>query len=178
MTTIFERGGNKMKRSRLILVTLLSILLVFGTAPAVFAEDDLNCLEDFDTQEEAQAVLDADPSDPHDLDRDGDGIACESLPSGDSATSSNNDATEENNDESNDASNDESEEATETGTEEPASSETEESSEEDAVHTSDETSSDAEEGGELPSTATALPLGIAGGLGAMALGALGMCKRK
>jgi micrococcal nuclease len=40
---------------------------------------DLNC-KDFKTQREAQAVLDADPSDPHRLDRDKDGIACESLP--------------------------------------------------------------------------------------------------
>lgn len=42
---------------------------------------DLDC-SDFATQEEAQAVLDQDPSDPHGLDADGDGIACESLPSG------------------------------------------------------------------------------------------------
>jgi micrococcal nuclease len=40
---------------------------------------DLDC-KDFRTQREAQAVLDADPSDPHRLDRDKDGIACESLP--------------------------------------------------------------------------------------------------
>lgn len=43
--------------------------------------EDLDC-SDFATQEEAQAVLDQDPSDPHQLDGDGDGIACESLPSG------------------------------------------------------------------------------------------------
>src|SRR5690606_4852345 len=43
------------------------------------ATESLNC-SDFDTQEEAQAVLDADPSDPHGLDGDGDGIACEDLP--------------------------------------------------------------------------------------------------
>lgn len=41
---------------------------------------NLNCA-DFETQEEAQAVLDADPSDPHGLDADKDGVACESLPS-------------------------------------------------------------------------------------------------
>lgn len=40
---------------------------------------DLDC-KDFTTQREAQAVLNADPSDPHRLDRDRDGIACESLP--------------------------------------------------------------------------------------------------
>lgn len=41
--------------------------------------DDVDC-SDFDTQEEAQAVLDADPTDPYGLDRDGDGLACETLP--------------------------------------------------------------------------------------------------
>jgi hypothetical protein len=41
---------------------------------------DLNC-DDFATQEDAQAELDADPSDPNGLDGyDDDGIACESLP--------------------------------------------------------------------------------------------------
>ncbi len=41
---------------------------------------DLNC-SDFATQEEAQAVLDANPDDPNYLDGEGDGVACESLPS-------------------------------------------------------------------------------------------------
>lgn len=41
---------------------------------------DLNC-SDFATQAEAQAEFDADPSDPNGLDRDSDGIACETLPS-------------------------------------------------------------------------------------------------
>ncbi|WP_225902679.1 thermonuclease family protein [Pseudanabaena sp. PCC 6802] len=40
---------------------------------------DLDC-KDFKTQREAQAVLNADRTDPHRLDRDRDGIACESLP--------------------------------------------------------------------------------------------------
>jgi len=40
---------------------------------------DLDC-SDFQYQEDAQDVLDADPSDPNGLDGDGDGIACESLP--------------------------------------------------------------------------------------------------
>ena len=42
------------------------------------------CIErtcgDFSTQPEAQAAFDADPTCYDDLDRDGDGIACESLP--------------------------------------------------------------------------------------------------
>lgn len=39
---------------------------------------DLDC-DDFATQDQAQAVLEKDPSDPNGLDRDNDGIACESL---------------------------------------------------------------------------------------------------
>jgi hypothetical protein len=42
--------------------------------------DDLDC-EDFETQEEAQAVLDEDSADPHNLDPNRDGIACALLPS-------------------------------------------------------------------------------------------------
>ena len=41
---------------------------------------DLDCA-DFATREEAQAVLDADRSDPNGLDGEGDGIPCEDLPS-------------------------------------------------------------------------------------------------
>ena len=40
---------------------------------------DLDC-SDFDTQGEAQQFYDADPSDPHQLDENDDGRACESLP--------------------------------------------------------------------------------------------------
>ncbi|MEQ8956971.1 MAG: excalibur calcium-binding domain-containing protein [Coleofasciculus sp. C2-GNP5-27] len=39
---------------------------------------DCNC-SDFNSQKEAQIVLDTFPEDPHDLDRNSDGIACESL---------------------------------------------------------------------------------------------------
>jgi micrococcal nuclease len=42
-------------------------------------KQDYDC-KDFRTQREAQAVLDANPSDPYKLDRDKDGKACESLP--------------------------------------------------------------------------------------------------
>ncbi|MFT4040081.1 MAG: excalibur calcium-binding domain-containing protein [Thermomicrobiales bacterium] len=47
--------------------------------------DDLDC-EDFTTQEEAQAVLDADPGDPNNLDPNRDGIACALLPSAEDAS--------------------------------------------------------------------------------------------
>jgi len=43
------------------------------------AATDCNC-SDFDTQAQAQACLNADPTDPFNLDGDNDGIACESLP--------------------------------------------------------------------------------------------------
>ncbi|WP_299959031.1 excalibur calcium-binding domain-containing protein [uncultured Modestobacter sp.] len=56
-----------------------------GTASAA----DLNC-SDFATQAEAQAVLDADPSDPNNLDQDDDKIACESLAGGAQGTSEDN----------------------------------------------------------------------------------------
>ncbi|HEY9860724.1 MAG TPA: excalibur calcium-binding domain-containing protein [Candidatus Obscuribacterales bacterium] len=42
-------------------------------------KSDCDC-KDFKTQAEAQRVLDAFPSDPFDLDRDKDKVACESLP--------------------------------------------------------------------------------------------------
>lgn len=45
------------------------------------SETDLDCA-DFDTQEEAQEAHDEDPSDPHGLDRDDDGVACETLSGG------------------------------------------------------------------------------------------------
>jgi micrococcal nuclease len=43
------------------------------------ANGDYNC-SDFSTQAEAQRILDAYPGDPYKLDRDHDGVACESLP--------------------------------------------------------------------------------------------------
>src|SRR5918997_5813923 len=54
-----------------------------GRSDIRFAQaDDLDC-EDFETQEEAQAVLDEDPADPNNLDPNQDGIACALLPSAD-----------------------------------------------------------------------------------------------
>ncbi len=50
---------------------------VTDAAPAP-QDDDLDC-EEFASQGEAQAVLDADTDDPNDLDADGDGIACNEL---------------------------------------------------------------------------------------------------
>jgi Excalibur calcium-binding domain len=54
--------------------------------PAVAASSDLDC-PDFATQSQAQTEYNSDPSDPHGLDRDGDGIACESAGGSGVATS-------------------------------------------------------------------------------------------
>jgi micrococcal nuclease len=53
-------------------------------APSPSGGGDLDCA-DFSTQQEAQAALNADPSDPNGLDSEGDGIACESLGGGSSS---------------------------------------------------------------------------------------------
>lgn len=67
---------------RRTLVLAASVAIAgFAYVGTASAQTDLNC-SDFSTQQEAQAELAADPSDPHGLDRDGDGLACESLPDG------------------------------------------------------------------------------------------------
>ena len=70
----------------LALALLSGCGLVEASAPAGGNGGDLDC-SDFATREEAQEVLDADPSDPNGLDGGGDGTACESLPSGGAASS-------------------------------------------------------------------------------------------
>lgn len=50
-----------------------------GEVPPLPPDGDYNC-GDFKTQEQAQEILESEPGDPHNLDRDGDGVACESLP--------------------------------------------------------------------------------------------------
>ncbi|MEM8849330.1 MAG: excalibur calcium-binding domain-containing protein [Pseudomonadota bacterium] len=53
-----------------------------AVAPAAFAQRDMDCA-DFSTQREAQSFFErSGPGDPHRLDGDNDGIACESLPRG------------------------------------------------------------------------------------------------
>jgi micrococcal nuclease len=47
--------------------------------PPLPPDGDYNC-GDFDTQEQAQQVLERTSGDPHGLDGDGNGVACESLP--------------------------------------------------------------------------------------------------
>lgn len=65
-------------RSTAAATVLCGALLSVGFAGTANAAD-LDC-SDFSTQAEAQAVLDADLSDPNNLDSDDDQEACESLP--------------------------------------------------------------------------------------------------
>lgn len=60
---------------RLVLALFAVLALTIG-ATGTTAAQDLDCADL--TYEEAQQVLAQDPSDPHGLDRDGDGVACES----------------------------------------------------------------------------------------------------
>ncbi len=50
-----------------------------SNVPPLPADGDYNC-SDFQTQAQAQAVYNQDPSDPYHLDGEGDGVPCESLP--------------------------------------------------------------------------------------------------
>jgi hypothetical protein len=90
-------------------IAIAMLLLVGLLAPATAqergpsgADGSYNC-PDFDYQEDAQAVLDADPSDPNGLDADNDGVACETLDSrgsdaGDEGTEEDDSATEDEDD--------------------------------------------------------------------------------
>lgn len=64
-----------MKRSKILALAIFSACLTLPVAAE--AKDDYNC-SDFATQEEAQEWLL--PGDPHGLDANDDGVACESLP--------------------------------------------------------------------------------------------------
>lgn len=59
---------------------VLAAAMCFPLAGVALAQD-LDCA-DFQTQVQAQAVYDQNPSDPNGLDRDKDGVACEALPGG------------------------------------------------------------------------------------------------
>jgi hypothetical protein len=74
-----------MQRRPLMVVALLVFASTFACisvyADKAMAQNFFNC-SSFATQAEAQAVFNSDPSDPHNLDGDNDGRACEDLPSG------------------------------------------------------------------------------------------------
>ncbi len=70
-----------------LILAVFSARLTWETIPSAQAQSDdpFDCA-DFDTQEEAQAEYDSDPSDPSGLDADSDGIACEELGDGGGGT--------------------------------------------------------------------------------------------
>lgn len=63
----------------LVLLVGFSLRLAWETLPTANAQNNLNC-DDFPSQADAQDELRRDPSDPNGLDRDDDGIACETSP--------------------------------------------------------------------------------------------------
>ncbi|MEW2809321.1 excalibur calcium-binding protein [Streptomyces massasporeus] len=70
-----------MRRRTGAIGTLFAIAAIVPLAHPAHARQDLDC-RDFAFQEDAQAVFDADPSDPNRLDEDqgrDDGVACEAL---------------------------------------------------------------------------------------------------
>lgn len=68
-----------MRRSKLLVLFLLTLPALSALSPSSASALDYDC-EDFATQEEAQEYLL--PGDPYNLDGDNDGVACEDLPSG------------------------------------------------------------------------------------------------
>ena len=64
--------------TRLLMAVLVALGLGIAVSSSADAQDTLTC-EDFSSLAEAQAALDADPTDPNELDEDDDGIACENF---------------------------------------------------------------------------------------------------
>jgi hypothetical protein len=83
MTDRPRTGRTTLSRNQVIgiIAFVVFILYVWGWKADADNDRDLDCYTGhFTYQEEAQFVLEQDASDPHNLDGDADGIACESLP--------------------------------------------------------------------------------------------------
>ncbi len=79
---------SKKMTKQITIAVVFAMLLMVLTAGVAQAQDTLDC-DDFTYQVEAQAVLEQDPSDPHNLDGpDLDGLACDGLPPSPAATGS------------------------------------------------------------------------------------------
>src|ERR671918_823450 len=59
--------------------------IIHPSKPAVAQADQYDCAS-FGSQQSAQVELDSDPSDPNNLDSDGNGIACDNYPYGTSSS--------------------------------------------------------------------------------------------
>jgi len=77
--SISARCGAAPTRFAFALLTSVSLLVGFGATRV--ESQDLDC-SDFASQQDAQAVYDADPSDPNNLDADDDGVPCGYVSSG------------------------------------------------------------------------------------------------
>lgn len=77
-----HRAARRTRRTRAAALGGLSLLALLGpgAGAALAAGADVHDCGDFDYQEDAQDVYDADTSDPNRLDADDDGLACETLP--------------------------------------------------------------------------------------------------
>ncbi|MFC5142157.1 excalibur calcium-binding domain-containing protein [Actinomycetospora rhizophila] len=83
-----HRAVRRTRRTRAATLGTLTLLGVFGPGAGMAlaaGAGDKNC-DDFTYQEDAQDFFDTTAGDPHDLDRNDDGVACESLPSRGSAS--------------------------------------------------------------------------------------------
>jgi hypothetical protein len=90
-----HRMGNT--TSKLVMVGLVLVAgfvlrgtyeqIVYPSKPAVAQADQYDCAS-FGSQESAQVELDSDPTDPNNLDSDGNGIACDNYPYGTSVAAS------------------------------------------------------------------------------------------
>ena len=88
-----HRMGNT--TSKLVMVGLVLVAgfvlrstyeqIIYPSKPAVAQADQYDCAS-FGSQESAQVELDSDPSDPNNLDSDGNGIACDNYPYGTSGS--------------------------------------------------------------------------------------------
>lgn len=79
----WRSSGVVMRLRRLTFIVLGGLGLTLASTQAAYAD---KACTDFVTQGEAQAHVDANPSDRASLDEDNDGVACESLPRGAKAT--------------------------------------------------------------------------------------------
>jgi len=80
---IYDQWAALLKQQAVALLLIVAALFVLAAGIWHFAlrsdtANYLNC-SDFASHEAAQAVLEADRSDPHGLDQDRDGVACERL---------------------------------------------------------------------------------------------------
>ena len=88
-----HRMGNTI--SKLVMVGLVLVAgfvlrgtyeqVIYPSKPAVAQADQYDCAS-FGSQESAQVELDSDPTDPNNLDSDGNGIACDDYPYGTSGS--------------------------------------------------------------------------------------------